>query len=67
MPDSRRSVRVLAVADEVDDRLLAGGTSAGTADLILACGDLPLDYLGALMNALGTPLILVLPGRRRAS
>ena len=34
---------------------------ARKADLILACGDLPFDYLGSLMNALDVPLVFV-PG-----
>ena len=33
----------------------------GGADLILACGDLPFEYLGSLMNALDVPLVFV-PG-----
>jgi hypothetical protein len=61
MPDGRSSVRVLAVSDEVDQGLLAGAASVRTADLILACGDLPLDYLSSLINALATPLTFV-PG-----
>ncbi|HEX2323087.1 MAG TPA: metallophosphoesterase [Streptosporangiaceae bacterium] len=55
------SVRVLAVSDEVDDGL-AGGLAAGwLVDLILACGDLPADYLAALINAIDVPLVFV-PG-----
>ncbi len=54
-------VRVLAVADEVDDALCANVSIADSAELILACGDLPFDYLGYLMNALDVPLVFV-PG-----
>jgi calcineurin-like phosphoesterase family protein len=54
-------VRVLAVSDEVDDALLADAGAARSADLILACGDLPLEYLGSLMNRLDVPLVFV-PG-----
>ncbi len=61
MPDGRPTVRVLAVSDEVDHGLLAGATAVRTPDLILACGDLPLDYLGSLMNTLAAPLAFV-PG-----
>lgn len=61
MSDRRSSVRVLAVADEVDQGLLAGVASVRTADLILAYGDLPLDYLSSLVNAPATPLTFV-PG-----
>jgi hypothetical protein len=52
---------VLAVSDEPDEVLAADPRVAGSADLIVACGDLPFDYLGALMNALDVPLVFV-PG-----
>src|SRR5215475_12410133 len=54
-------VRVLAVSDEVDDALVADPTAVRGAQLILACGDLPFEYLGSLMNALDVPLVFV-PG-----
>jgi hypothetical protein len=54
-------VRVLAVADEVDDRLCADLRAVRGVELILACGDLPFGYLGYLMNALDVPLVFV-PG-----
>src|SRR5690348_18514571 len=54
-------VRVLAVSDEVDDALVADPTAVRGAQLILACGDLPFEYLGYLMNALDVPLVFV-PG-----
>src|SRR5258708_9700435 len=54
-------VRVLAVSDQVHDGLTAGMTAGRVADLILACGDLPTDYLAALMNALDAPLVFI-PG-----
>ena len=54
-------VRVLAVSDEVDDALMADPTPVGRAELILACGDLPLEYLDSLMNMLDIPLVFV-PG-----
>jgi Calcineurin-like phosphoesterase len=52
---------VLAVSDEVDEALWTDASAAGRVGLILACGDLPLAYLGALMNALEVPLAFV-PG-----
>jgi calcineurin-like phosphoesterase family protein len=55
------SVRVLAVSDEVDEGLAAGLATGWPVDLIVACGDLPADYLAALMNTLDAPLIFV-PG-----
>src|SRR5580698_9496469 len=54
-------VRVLAVSDEVDDAIAADPGPARDADLIVACGDLPFEYLGSLMNALDIPLVFV-PG-----
>jgi calcineurin-like phosphoesterase family protein len=57
----RGMARVLAVSDEVDEGLCADPGLAGDAELILACGDLPFDYLDYLMNALDVPLVFV-PG-----
>jgi calcineurin-like phosphoesterase family protein len=54
-------VRVLAVSDEVDETIAADPGQVCGADLILACGDLPFEYLGSLMNALDVPLVFV-PG-----
>ena len=54
-------VCVLAVADEVDERLCADLRPVRAAELIVACGDLPFDYLGYLMNGLDVPLVFV-PG-----
>ena len=41
--------------------LVADPTAVRGAQLILACGDLPFEYLGSLMNALAVPLVFV-PG-----
>jgi hypothetical protein len=60
-PEPGRGIRVLAVSDEVDEALVADPGAARTAELILACGDLPFEYLGRLMNALDVPLVFV-PG-----
>jgi calcineurin-like phosphoesterase family protein len=54
-------IRVLAVSDEVDDGLARGLGSGRPIDVILACGDLPADYLAALMNRFDAPLVFV-PG-----
>lgn len=54
-------VWVLAVSDEVDDALWFDIAPVRSAELILACGDLPFDYLAYLMDALDVPLVLV-PG-----
>jgi hypothetical protein len=53
--------RVLAVSDDMDEGLYADPVLARDAELILACGDLPFDYLDYLMNALDVPLVFV-PG-----
>jgi 3',5'-cyclic AMP phosphodiesterase CpdA len=55
------SVRVLAVSDEVDELLCADTSAVASADLVLACGDLPFGYLGHLMARLDVPLAFV-PG-----
>jgi Calcineurin-like phosphoesterase len=52
---------VLAVSDEVDERLYADLGPVRAAELIVACGDLPFEYLGYLMNSLDVPLVFV-PG-----
>ena len=57
----RHVVLVLAVADEVDDALLADSHAVRQAQLIVACGDLPFEYLSQLMNLLNVPLVFV-PG-----
>src|SRR6516162_8938507 len=57
----RSVVLVLAVSDEVDDALLADPHAVRAAELIVACGDLPFEYLGRLMNMLNVPLVFV-PG-----
>jgi len=54
-------VLVLAVSDEVDDVLRVDMRAVRAARLIVACGDLPFEYLGYLMNALDVPLVFV-PG-----
>ena len=54
-------VAVLAVSDEVDSALYADLGAVRDAQLIVACGDLPFDYLAYLMNALDVPLVFV-PG-----
>jgi calcineurin-like phosphoesterase family protein len=55
------AVRVLAVSDEVDEGLLADASRVWSAQLVVACGDLPAGYLGALMDKLDVPLVFV-PG-----
>ena len=52
---------MLAVSDEMDNALYTDVGAVLNARLIVACGDLPFDYLGYLMNALDVPLVFV-PG-----
>ena len=54
-------VRVLAVSDEIEESLLVDSGAARQADVIVACGDLPFEYLGRLMDGLDRPLVFV-PG-----
>jgi calcineurin-like phosphoesterase family protein len=54
-------VRVLAVSDEIDEALWHDTSAVASAELILACGDLPFDYLAHLIDALDIPLVFV-PG-----
>jgi Icc-related predicted phosphoesterase len=49
------------VSDEVDNASYADVRAVREARLIVACGDLPFDYLSYLMNALDVPLVFV-PG-----
>ena len=46
----RGVVCVLAVSDEVDEGLYADLGPVRAAELVVACGDLPFEYLGYLMN-----------------
>jgi uncharacterized protein len=54
-------VTILAVSDEVDEALLGEDRPQRCADvrLIVSCGDLPADYLEALMDRFGVPLLYV--------
>jgi hypothetical protein len=52
---------VLAVSDVVDEGLCNNIAPVRGAQLVLACGDLPFDYLAYLMDALDVPLVFV-PG-----
>jgi hypothetical protein len=54
-------VRILAVSDEVDERLLDCDLKQFDVELVVACGDLPFDYLEALVTLANVPLLFV-PG-----
>ena len=57
-PDPTRAVRILAISDEVDDRLYSPALAArfGPVDLVLSCGDLPYYYLDYVASMLAAPL-----------
>ena len=56
-----RTLKVLAVCDEVDARLYCNGAPRLSAapDLILSCGDLPSYYLDFLVSKLNVPMYAV--------
>jgi predicted phosphodiesterase len=53
--------RILAISDEVDDALYGDKLYALRPDLIVACGDLPFEYLENLVSRTDVPLLYV-PG-----
>jgi predicted phosphohydrolase len=53
-------IRILAVADEVDQALYGPRLNELRPDLILGCGDLPFEYLEHLRAAAEVPLLYVL-------
>ncbi|HEX3812314.1 MAG TPA: metallophosphoesterase [Mycobacteriales bacterium] len=53
--------RVLAVADEVVESLWSQQVRRHAPDLLVACGDLPFDYLEYLVSTLDVPAVFV-PG-----
>jgi hypothetical protein len=59
-------MRVLAVSDEVDDVLWHDTSAVASAQLVLACGDLPFEFLDHLISALDVPLAFV-PGNHDPS
>lgn len=54
-------MRVLALSDEVDERLWATDLRRLAPDLIVGCGDVPFETLGQLADATGAPTVFV-PG-----
>src|SRR5919106_1129590 len=55
-------VRVLAIADEVNEALYEPGNLKRAApDVVVSCGDLPFDYLEYMVTILNVPLLYV-PG-----
>jgi predicted phosphodiesterase len=58
-PGAHEMTRVLAVSDEVDEVLSEPRLRELQPDLILACGDLPFEYLEYLRGAAEVPLLYV--------
>lgn len=52
---------MLALSDEVDDRLWAADMRQLAPDLIVGCGDVPFETLGHLADSSGAPVVFV-PG-----
>jgi Icc-related predicted phosphoesterase len=53
--------RILAIADEIDRRLTVPRMREIAPDLVVACGDLPFEYLELVSGAVNRPLLFV-PG-----
>ncbi|HYH11726.1 MAG TPA: hypothetical protein VD789_05155, partial [Thermomicrobiales bacterium] len=55
-------LRILAVSDEVDQRIYSSTIKdrMGDVDLVLGCGDIPATYLEFLSDALMRPVYYVL-------
>ncbi|MGH2749480.1 MAG: metallophosphoesterase family protein [Actinomycetota bacterium] len=53
--------RILAVSDEIDDRLLGSELKKLEVRAVVACGDLPFGYLETLVTLANVPLVYV-PG-----
>ncbi len=56
------TVRVLAVSDEVDQRIYSATLRdrMGDVDMVIGCGDVPASYLEFLVDALNRPVYYVL-------
>ncbi len=56
-----RPFRILVLADEIDESLDSPGTRRrlGEVDLVIGCGDLPVDYLQFVTDAFDAPLAYV--------
>lgn len=61
-PPGPTTVRVLAVSDEVDQRIYSTTVRdrMGDVDLVIGCGDVPSSYLEFLVDALNRPVYYVL-------
>ncbi|HEV7534226.1 MAG TPA: metallophosphoesterase [Acidimicrobiia bacterium] len=59
MGQTATKIDILAVADEVDEGLWHDVSPVQGVGLILACGDLPFEYLAHLAEHLNAPLVFV--------
>lgn len=63
MPTDERAqpdtVRVLAISDEVDDGLYTNRVKEIAPALVVACGDLPFDYLEHVVTTAAVPLLYI--------
>ena len=59
-------MRILAVADEVDEFLSGEKLETLRPDIIVSCGDLPFEYLEFLVSSFNVPLLYV-PGNHDPS
>ena len=61
-PTTGTTIRVLAVSDEVDQRIYSTTLRErmGDVDMVIGCGDVPASYLEFLVDALNRPVYYVL-------
>src|SRR6266853_31880 len=65
-PDSYATLKIFAVADEVDEATFGDKLDSIRPDLVVSCGDLPFDYLEFLVSRIDVPLLYV-PGNHDPS
>jgi hypothetical protein len=65
-PTTSPQLRILAVADEVEEGFYGDLLIPERPDIVLGCGDLPFDYLEYLVSRLDIPLLYV-PGNHDPS
>jgi Icc-related predicted phosphoesterase len=62
-PGASERLKILAVSDQVEERLYSPAVKSfgSDVDLLVGCGDLPYEYLEYLLSVLNVPMIYV-PG-----
>lgn len=53
-------MKILAVADEIDESIFGDKLDSLRPDLVVSCGDLPFDYLEYVVSRVDVPLLYVL-------